>query len=61
MLIESIWNATPLRVGLDYGKEVHRSRNLGKWSNVIGYEMGSLSAGVWNMAKASPVEDFKQD
>jgi hypothetical protein len=31
-----------LRHGLDYSEEdVHRSRILGEWSNMIGYEMDS--------------------
>ena len=33
------------RVGLDYGEELHWSRSLGEWSNMIGYEMGSSERG----------------
>ena len=32
---------------------------MGEWSNMIGYDLGSLAVGVCNMAKTSPVENFK--
>ena len=35
-----------LRAGLDSGEEVHGSRILGKWSNMISHRMGSSLAGV---------------
>ena len=38
-----------------------QSRNLGAWSNKIGYEMGSLLVGVYIMAKTSLVENFKHE
>ena len=31
---------TFLRTSVDHGEGVLRSRNLGEWSNMIGYEMG---------------------
>ena len=40
-----------LTVGLDYGEEVHRSRILGKWSNTIGYKMGSSPNGLYATVK----------
>jgi hypothetical protein len=46
---------------LGYGEEVHWSINLREWSNLIGYEMASLSVGVYNMASNSPVENFKHE
>ena len=30
-----------VRVGLDYSEEVHWSKILGEWSNMIGCKMGS--------------------
>jgi hypothetical protein len=46
---------------LDYGEEVHWSRNLGEWSNVIGYEMGSSPAKVYTTIKSSPMDNFKDE
>ena len=48
-----------LRAGLDCGEEVHLLMILGEWSNMIGYKMGSASAGVYNAIKTSAVETFK--
>ena len=50
---------TFLGASLDYGEEMHMSRILGKWSNMIGYEMGSSTARVYTMAKTSPMKNFK--
>jgi hypothetical protein len=36
-----------VRVGLDYGEEVHRLRILREWGNMIGYEMGFSLAEVY--------------
>jgi hypothetical protein len=47
------------KVGLDYGEEVHRSRILGEWSNMVGYKMGLSLAGVYTTAKTCPMENFK--
>ena len=47
-----------LRVNLDYG-EVHITRILGEWSNMVGFEMGPSPAGVYTMAKTSLVENFE--
>ena len=48
-----------LRAGLDCGKEVHQSTILEEWSNMIGYEMGSSPARVYNTTKTSPMKKFK--
>ena len=34
---------------------------LGKWSNTIGYELGSSPAGVYTTAQTSPVENFEHE
>ena len=47
-----------LRVGVDYGEELHRSRILGERSNMIAYKVGSSPARVYTMAKTSQVENF---
>ena len=44
---------------LDSNEEVHQSRNFGEWSNMVGYEMGSLLAGVYTTTKTPPAEYFK--
>jgi hypothetical protein len=45
-----------LRHGLDYSEEdVHRSRILGEWSNMIGYEMDSSPPKFYT----TPVEKFQ--
>ena len=38
--------------------EVHQSRVLGEWSNIIGYEMGSSSWGL-HYGQDFSTEDFK--
>ncbi len=43
---------------MDYGEEVHRSRVLGDWSNLNGYEMGCSLVGVYTMVKIFPVENL---
>ena len=48
-----------IRVGLDYNEEVHRSRILGEWSNMIGYEMGFSPDRVYTTTKTSLVVNFK--
>jgi hypothetical protein len=48
-----------MRTSLDSNEEVHRSRVLREWSNMIGYEMGSSRATVYTMAKTFPLENFK--
>ena len=48
-------------VGLDYSEEVHQSRFLGGWSNMIGYRVGSSLARVCTTAKTSLVENFKHE
>jgi hypothetical protein len=35
-----------LRANLGYGEEVHQSRILGEWINMIGYKMGSSMIGI---------------
>ena len=50
-----------LNASLDYGVEVHQSRMLGEWNNMIGYEMGSSLSRVYTTAKISPVENFKHE
>ena len=50
-----------LRIGLDYSEEVHWSRILGEWSNVIGYETGSSLARVYTMAKTCLVKKLSTD
>jgi hypothetical protein len=47
-----------MRANLDYG-EVHGTRNLEERSNMINYEMGSSTAGVYTMAKTSLMENFE--
>ena len=53
------WCKQPLRVGVDYGEEVHWSRNLEEWSNMIDYNMGSSLDMVYTMPKSSPMGNFK--
>ena len=43
-----LWDT--LRAGLDYGEEVHKSRIIGEWSNLIGYTLGSSLVGVYTTA-----------
>ena len=52
---------TKLVIGLAHvlASLVYRSRNLGEWSFMIGYKMGSSSVMVYTMTKTSPVENFK--
>jgi hypothetical protein len=50
-----------IRANLHYKEEEHRSRNLGEWSNMIGYEMGTSPAGVYTMPKISPVGILKHE
>lgn len=45
-----------VKVVLAYGEDVHWSRILGRWSNMIGYEMGPSPTGVYTMGQTSPVE-----
>ena len=45
--------------GLDYGEEVHWSRILGEWSNMIGYKMDSSPARLYTTAKTSPMENYE--
>jgi hypothetical protein len=47
-----------LRAGLDHGEKVHQSKNLGQWSNIIGYIMDSSLIGVYIMAKGFAVDNF---
>ena len=42
--------------GLDYGEEVHHTRILREWSNMIGHKMGSLFA--WGFRYG---QDFSSD
>jgi hypothetical protein len=37
------------------------SKNLGEWSNTIGYEMGTSPVKVYTTAKISLVENFKHE
>ena len=47
------------RLVLDYSEEVHRSKNLGEWSNAIDYKMVTSLAGVYTTTKTSLVENSK--
>jgi hypothetical protein len=47
------------RASLDYDEEVHQSRVLRGWSDMIGYEMGSSLVMFYIMVKISLVENFK--
>ena len=38
---------------LDYNEDVHQSRQLGEWSNMIGYKMGSSLVGILSTTKTS--------
>ena len=40
-----------LRLGFDFGEEIHQSRILGEWSNMIGYDKGSSPTTVYTTAK----------
>ena len=44
---------------LDYSEELHRSKNLGEWSNAIDYKMVTSLAGVYTTTKTSLVENSK--
>ena len=44
---------------MGYSEEVHWSRSLGEWSNIVGYEMEILMVGVYTTAKTFAVENFK--
>ena len=62
------WHRVSLgfRVGLDNNGKVHRSKNLGEWSNTIGCEMGSsqvrgLHYGQEFASGELPVENFKHE
>lgn len=50
-----------LELGLDYGKEAHRSRVFGKFGgNMVGYKMGSSLVGVYTTVESFVVESFKR-
>ena len=57
----NITSSVLLRAGLDYVEEVHWSRNLGEWSNMIGYKMGSSRADVNTTTKTPLVKNSKQE
>ena len=44
---------------LDYNEDVHQSRQLGEWSNMIGYKMGSSLVGILSTTKTSLVENLQ--
>ena len=48
-----------LRASLDYGEEVHQSRILREWSNMIGYEMSFPPTRVYTMVKTYPMGNIK--
>ena len=44
--------------GLIHNEEMHQSRILGEWSNMIGYNMGSSPAMVYTTVKTYPEAKF---
>ena len=54
-----VWLGVSLRAVLDYGEVVHGLRSLEEWSNMIGYKMGYLLAGVYTTTMTSLVENLK--
>jgi hypothetical protein len=44
---------------LRYNEEVHKSKILREWSDMISYEMGNPSTGIYTMAKTSSAGTFK--
>ena len=59
MLHQRLRLCVQLRVGLDYGEEVHWSQILGQCNIMICYEMGPSLIGVHITTKTFLVEDFK--
>ena len=59
IFFEVVHTPSFLRVVVDYGEKMHRSRILGEWSNMIGYKMGSSLARVYTTAKTCLMESFK--
>ena len=53
LFLMRLWFLWKIRVGLDHGEEVHWSRSLGEWSNMVGYEMGSSRVGVYQWRTSS--------
>jgi hypothetical protein len=54
MLTPNSWSLVfTISANFDYGEEVHESINLGEWSTVIGYEMGSPQTTLYTTANTS--------